>query len=506
MSTEEIIAPHFPENAGAVCRRLCEHGYSAYLVGGCVRDMLRGTVPHDFDITTDATPDEMLAVFADHRTILTGAAHGTVTVVEGGENIEVTTFRADGVYSDHRRPDTVSFSRSIEEDLARRDFTVNAMALSYETGEITDLYGGREDLANGVIRCVGDPGKRFEEDALRIMRALRFSAVFDFDIEENTARAVHEKRELLSCIAPERISSELVKLLCGKRIHRILVDFADVFSVFVPEIIPCIGFDQKSRYHRYDVWEHIAVATQKSVPLKNVRLALFMHDIEKPAACFEGKDGHRHFAGHEAMSGDTAEVIMRRLRFDKATVARVSTLIRWHYVNPANDRALVKRLLRALGPDAFFELIEVEKGDNSAKQDFCLERIDELEGMRRTALDVIARGEAYTLSQLCINGGDITGRGIAEGAAVGETLDRLLDEVIDGLPNERDVLLKKAAQLNALGRKDLEIDGKDLLGLGFEGREIGVCLEHILSAVNEKALPNEHDALMRYAQEMYEGL
>ena len=273
----------FPQQIGVILTRLEQAGFAAYAVGGCVRDTLLGRVPEDWDVTTAARPEQVSALFAGHC-IPTGLRHGTVTVRQDGLSVEVTTFRADGPYSDHRRPDAVYFSDSLAEDLARRDLTVNAMAMDVR-GDITDLYGGRDDLRRGILRCVGDPDKRFDEDALRIMRTLRFASVLGFTVEARTAAALHRCAPLLRDIAAERLLTEMDRLLCGAYVLPVLLAYPDVLGVFLPELLPCVGLDQRNRHHLYDVWEHTArsVAAIPSEPV--LRWAMLLHDVGKPA-CF----------------------------------------------------------------------------------------------------------------------------------------------------------------------------------------------------------------------------
>lgn len=436
---------NIPSNVAAVLRRLESRGYEAFIVGGCVRDVLLGLEPKDYDVTTNAKPDEIIGCFEeDHRVIGTGIKHGTVTVVSGGDNIEVTTYRVDGEYADHRRPESVEFASRLEDDLSRRDFTINAMAYSESRGLI-DEFGGRDDLADRIVRCVGEPEKRFEEDALRIMRALRFASRLGFDIESGTAAAIHGQKELLNAISRERIMSELTQFITGAYTVRLMLEFSDVFSEMIPEIAPCIGFDQRSKYHAYDVWEHTARAVESSSNDRIVRLALLFHDIEKPSCCHIDREGRGHFPDHEKLGAQTAENIMKRLRFDNEAIKSVSTLIAYHSTEPSSDRVTVKKMISLLGFDTFIRLTEVMKGDNSAKQSFCLERVSVLNEMAALARDIIDKDECCTLKQLAVKGGDLESMGI-NGRELGETLNRLLALVIEErLPNEKNALLNAAA-------------------------------------------------------------
>lgn len=434
-----------PKEIESIIDRLEQSGFEAYAVGGCVRDIIMGRTPKDYDVATSALPEQVKECFGDLKVIETGIKHGTVTVVSGGGNVEVTTFRTDGEYSDHRRPDSVSFSSRIEDDLARRDFTINAMAYNPKKG-LVDLYGGQEDMFLKRLACVGEPRERFGEDALRIMRALRFASELGFNIESKTAGAIHEMKELLDKISAERISRELVLLLCGVNTFKVLTEFSDVLAVIIPEIKPCIGFAQRNKYHAYDVWTHIAAAVGNSKPQPDVRLALMLHDISKPL-CFKSDDeGNGHFYGHEKLSAEMSETILRRLRFPSDTVSRVTRLVRYHYASPVDDERVVKKLLSALGEEDFFLLTEVMKGDNLAKKDFCIERVHVVEAMEKTAERLIAEKQCFKLSDLAVNGNDVAELGY-NGREIGAALEKLLNGVIDGkLVNERNALLEYARE------------------------------------------------------------
>lgn len=432
-----------PKNVGLIIDRLEQNGFEAYTVGGCVRDAVLGKRPKDYDVATSALPEQVKECFRDFKVIETGIKHGTVTVVSENENVEVTTFRVDGSYSDHRRPDTVRFSSSLEDDLARRDFTINAMAYNPRKG-LTDPYGGQRDLFLRKISCVGNPRERFNEDALRIMRALRFASELGFTIEYRTAEAIRQMKNLLENISVERISHELILLLCGAEPFKVLTDFADVFTVIIPEIKPCIGFEQHNRYHIYDVWTHTAAAVEHSKPQPDVRLALMLHDIAKPACFKMDEEGNGHFYGHEKLGAEMAETILKRLRFPNETISRASQLIKYHYATPLDDDKVIKRLLAMLGEENFFLLLEVMKGDSNAKQSSCLERVQTLECMRKTAKRLIEENQCLKLSDLAANGDDMMKIGF-RGKETGAILDELLNLVIDDkLPNEHTALMDYA--------------------------------------------------------------
>lgn len=441
-----------PEYVRVLMQRLHSRGFEAYIVGGCVRDSVLGIVPHDFDITTNALPEQMLEAFFDMRVIETGLKHGTLTVLSEGNPIEITTYRIDGEYSDGRRPDGVVFTRSIKEDAARRDFTVNALAYSDDEG-IVDFFGGINDLKNETIRCVGEPEKRFSEDALRIMRALRFSSTLGFDIDAETKKAIFSMKDRLLGISAERISSELEKLLMGKNCYSILSEYAEVLGVIVPEILPCIDFDQKNRYHRYTVWEHIAVSVAVSRRERLVRLAMFLHDIGKPKCFTVDGSGQGHFHGHEKISAEMTEIILHRLKFDTDTIKAVTRLVAKHYFKPETDEngnvreKQVKRLLSEMGED-FFLLLDVSRADNSAKEGFCLERLGTLDKMEAAARKMLLDNECLSLRQLEIDGNDVASLGF-KGAEIGAALKKALAAVLDGsVENDKEMLLSYLTNKN----------------------------------------------------------
>ena len=432
-----------PERTNFILTRLRERGFAAYAVGGCVRDSLLGLTPGDWDVCTSARPEETEQVFSDLRVVETGLKHGTVTVIYQGEPFEITTFRRDGDYVNHRSPEQVTFVSSLEEDLRRRDFTVNAMAAD-ENGNVIDLFGGREDLRMGVIRCVGDPEERFREDALRILRAMRFAARLHFDVDLLTADAMEACAPLLRQISPERVFSELTGMLTGPDCPHMLERFAGVLAVVLPEIVPAMGFDQRNPYHNRDVWGHTVEAVSKSRPDPLVRWALLLHDLGKPD-CFTLDDrGVGHFVGHPDRGAEIAREIMTRLRADRDTREAVCQMVRWHEgIAPATN-GNVRRWIARLGPELLIRLLEVKRAD-------CLAHVD-MPGSRQRYNDIVAFKEAvgrslredgcFTVRDLSVDGGDILELGIEAGPKVGEYLNALLEEVVeDRLPNRRDALL-----------------------------------------------------------------
>ena len=428
-----------PDSVQEILRRLEGAGYEAWCVGGAVRDALLGLEPGDWDVTTDAPPEAVLSLFApDARP--TGLQHGTVTV-GGGRGVEVTTFRRDGTYLDNRHPDHVEFTGSLTEDLARRDFTVNAMACSLR-GELADPFGGREDLDARLLRAVGEPERRFQEDALRVLRGLRFASRLGFAIEADTAAAIRRCAPLLRRIAPERIREELTGILCGAHALEVLLDYPDVLGVFLPEILPCVGFDQHSVYHCYDVWAHTAHAVAAAEPRPVLRYAMLFHDLGKPETFTLDEEGRGHFYGHWRRSVPLAEAIMDRLRFDNGSRRTILTLVERHDAPlPLSEKA-VRRALARYGEPMLRLLLKVKRADNLAQAECCRDR-QQLIGQWEDLLDMVLQsGACFSLRHLAVKGGDLTALGL-RGPAVGAALEELLEQVMDEkLPNDRGMLLE----------------------------------------------------------------
>lgn len=432
-----------PTGARHILRALTGAGYEACLVGGCVRDMLRGVEPHDWDICTSARPEETERCFAGHRLIETGLKHGTVTVLEGGVPYEITTYRTEGPYSDSRRPDYVEFVSSLEADLARRDFTINAIALGLD-GSLRDPFSGADDIKAGVIRCVGEPAQRFREDGLRVMRALRFGAAFGYEIEEKTARAIHENRHMLEHVAAERINEELCKLLVGPNAGEILRRYPDVLCQFWPQLEPLVTLEQNTPWHCWGGWEHTIHAVEAAPADRILRLTMLLHDIGKPDCKSIDENRIDHFYGHPAISAKLADQILRALKFDNKTRERVVTLVEHHDVQiPCRDRSIRKWLGR-LGPETFFQLLEVKRADSMGQSyELVKDRLAELEEMKAKAEKIIAQDQCFSLKDLAVNGRDVIAAGITPGPEVGQVLNEMLRKVVDGeVPNERKTLLK----------------------------------------------------------------
>ena len=430
-----------PQSVSRALSMLEEAGYEAFIVGGCVRDYLMGLPPKDYDITTSALPAQTARVFAAYPVIETGIQHGTVTVVMGGVPLEITTYRTEGTYSDNRHPDSVSFTASLREDVARRDFTMNAIAYSPARGLI-DHFGGEADIREGVIRCVGDPDTRFREDALRMMRGVRFASVLGFTIEENTAAAIHENRERIPTVSAERIQVELTKLLCGDNVRSVLMDWWDVLGTVIPEILPMHGFDQRTPYHIYDVWEHTAVAVQETPPVPYLRLSALLHDVGKPSSFFTDEKGIGHFYGHPAVSARMTEEILARLKYDNVTRRRVITLVKEHDRIIEPKETAVKRALSRLTPEVFFDLLTIKRADNLAQSPNYRDRLETYDTMEDMARDMLAKNECISVASLAVNGNDLIALGMKPGKEIGEMLTHLLEQVIRGkLENDKEKLL-----------------------------------------------------------------
>ena len=428
-------------------------GYEAYPVGGCVRDSLMGRVPADWDLCTSALPAQTEAVFAGYRLIETGLKHGTVAVLTDMGPVEITTFRTDGAYADGRHPDAVTFVPDIREDLARRDFTVNAMALAPD-GTVIDPFGGREDLAAGVIRCVGEPDARFHEDGLRILRALRFASKLDFEIESATAQCVIADRALLDGISRERVLSELKGLLMGPGAGRVLRDFAPVVFQVIPELAASAGFEQHNPYHIHDVWTHTAMAVDASPRDEALRLTMLLHDVAKPEKFFTDGNGAGHFYGHAQAGAETADAILRRLKCDNDTRRTVVTLIDSHDIQPPQTPRAMRRLLAKVGEERVRQLLACWRADQSDRAAEIMARnmpmIDGAEGLLE---EVLSEKACLSVKSLPVNGRDILALGVKEGPEVGRILEALFALVLDGaLPDRREELLAKAAELAAEGK------------------------------------------------------
>lgn len=454
-----------PEGARLIIEALQEEGYTAYVVGGCVRDAVLNKTPHDYDICTSATPDEMKVVFENknNKTYDTGIQHGTISVAgSDGELYEVTTYRIDGDYADGRHPDSVAFVRDVKEDLSRRDFTINAMAYNYEDG-LVDPFGGQIDCANKIIRCVGDPNVRFQEDALRMMRAIRFASTYGFKIDEATAKAIHDNKHLLRNVSEERKTSEFIKFITHTN-RELLLQYSDLIAEFIPEIKPMVGFDQCTPWHKYDVFEHTARAVELAPHDTTLRLAAFFHDIGKPHVCRESM-GRRMFRGHQEKSFEIVNDVMKRMRFDSKTIKDVGAVVK-HHDDPLihnADRKNIKAMLRNIGEDTLRRVAAFQICDKQASRG----TYAEFEAMRyqdMTYEDSVIYNELKIMRNFD---------------------DKITEAINSGEPYRI---------------QDLAINGNDLIAIGFEGRDIGDALEGMtLNVITNPAL-NTKDRLLKLAQ------
>ncbi len=436
-----------PEAVKSVINCLEKDGHSAYVVGGCVRDLIMGKEPHDWDITTSALPSETVSSLKDFKVIETGIQHGTVTAIVNSQPIEITTFRVDGKYSDSRHPESVNFTRNLKEDLKRRDFTMNAIAYSEKEGFI-DLFGGMNDILHRVIRAVGVPSERFKEDALRILRALRFSSVLDFEIESATKDAIISSKDLLLKISYERVMSELTKLLAGKNIFKILLNYREVFFTIIPELKACYGFEQNTPYHIYDVYTHSAHCVSVIKNSVKLRLAMLFHDIGKPSCFAPDESGVGHFPSHAKKSGEMCREILKRLKFDRETTDYVTLLVKNHDIPIVPDEKLLLRRLNQFGEKTLFDLILIKRADNLAKSESVLPRQKEFDEVEKILSEILMAQKCFSLKNLNINGNEIKSLGVAEGEKIGVILSSLLEMVIDErIPNEKSVLIREAKLL-----------------------------------------------------------
>lgn len=414
-------------------------GHEAWLVGG-VRDLLLRREVHDWDLTTSATPEEIKSVFADYSLNLMGEKFGTVAVHYGSCFLDITTFRKEGSYKDHRHPSAVTFTKNIFDDLKRRDFTINAIVYHPENG-FRDFFCGRRDLKKRLIRAIGDADARFNQDAVRILRALRFSAVLGFDIEEKTKSAIHRNKELLLTIAPERILPEFCRMICGRNIRYVLTEFSDVIGVLIPEILPAIGFSQRSPFHQYDVWQHTVHAVAYADPDPDIRLTLFFHDLSKPSCLSVDENGRGHFYSHPKKSAALAKSIMERMKFPARQTELVTHLVYYHDSHP-NSEADVKHLLGNVGEENFFRLLRVMEADTLAHSKWTVKkRLAQIQRLKETGERILSSGECYSLGGLAITGSDLTKHGVT-GQRVGQLLRIALQNVILGKwKNEKDLIL-----------------------------------------------------------------
>ena len=415
-------------------------GFAAYCVGGCVRDTCLGLTPHDYDICTAALPEQTEAVFSHRKLVLAGKKHGTVGVVFEKEVVEITTFRTEGAYRDNRHPDWVEFVPEVEADLARRDFTVNAMAYSPRRG-FADPFGGREDLERKVLRAVGDPQLRFREDSLRILRGLRFSARYDLTIEEKTWQAMLSEKHLMDNLARERVFEELCGLLASVTSAREVVSCGPILGAVIPELEPMIGFDQHSPHHAYDVFTHTAHVVAAVPADLTLRWAALLHDVGKVPTFTQDATGRGHFYGHAGAGAEMADGILRRLKAPTALRERAVFLIEKHMTKLEPEKKVLRRWLGRLGEETIEQLLLLQEADMGSKGTGKPEELNQFSRIREGLEEIRAENACLSLKDLAVNGHDLMALGI-QGKAIGETLQQLLEQVIDEtLPNEKKALL-----------------------------------------------------------------
>ena len=432
-----------PQNVLSCIRQLEAAGYQAYAVGGCVRDSLLGLTPADYDLCTNARPEEICQVFSSHQLLHHGEKHGTVSVVLEGQVYEITTFRTEGGYEDARHPGWVDFVSNVEEDLARRDFTVNAMAYNPETGYV-DPFGGQQDMINHVLRTVGNPEARFQEDALRILRGARFSARFRLAPETATMDAMVKLVPLLDKIARERVFEELCKLLMHATAQDLLT-FAPLLTQVIPELSPSVGFEQYSPHHRYDVYTHIAHVVASVPAVLPLRWAALLHDVGKPACFTLDAEGNGHFLGHASLSQKLAEDILLRLKAPTALRQQVTELIGLHMTKLEPDKKLLRRRLGKLGQQQLEWLLTLQEADMNSKG--TAEETDQFVVLRTLLAEILNENACLSIKNLVVNGNDLRQIGFPAGPEMGKCLQWLLEQVQDEvLPNEKTALLNAAKE------------------------------------------------------------
>ena len=431
-----------PDYVNHCIQRLEAAGFAAYAVGGCVRDHLLGRTPLDYDLCTSATPEQMQQIFADHRLVLAGEKHGTVTVICEDKPIEITTFRTEGGYADHRHPDWVRYETTIEADLSRRDFTVNAMAYSPTRG-LADPFGGQADLQKGILRAVGQPQKRFTEDALRILRGVRFAVRFSLTPEEETLQTMFQLAPLMDNLARERVFSELCKLLPLIDAAQLQL-YAPILTQVIAELAPMVGFDQCSPHHAYDVYTHTALVVEKTPPELALRWAALLHDVGKCAVFYKDEDGRGHFPEHAKVGSEIADKVLLRLKAPTALRQQVVELVQLHMLPIGPDKRLLRRRIHQLGFDRLNQLLVLMQAD-SASKGVPSESAGEFKQIRTLLEQIKAEEGCLSLKDLAINGHDLMSLGLS-GKQVGSCLNYLLQQILDeNLVNDKTALLNAAA-------------------------------------------------------------
>ena len=428
-----------PESVSQCMDDLRRGGYSCYCVGGCVRDWRMGLTPHDYDLCADATPEQMKAVFAHRQLVLAGEKHGTVGVVTADGVVEITTFRTESGYRDNRHPDEVIFVKDVKQDLARRDFTVNAMAWSPETG-LCDPFGGENDLENRILRAVGDPATRFREDSLRILRGVRFAVRFGLTPEENTLQAMFDQADLMENLARERAFDELCKLLPLVTAEDLL-RYHPVLTAVIPQLAICVGFDQHNHHHAYDVFTHTAHVTEAVPANLTLRWAALLHDAGKPETFAMDESGEGHFYGHAAASARIAEAVLRNLKAPNALRERVALLVEHHMTKIEPTKKVVRRWLSRLGEEALLELLQLQQADSCQKGTCVSEGFTPFDQIYQLLEEIRQENACLSLKDLAVSGHDVMALGYT-GKAIGQALNALLEQVLDEkIPNEKQALL-----------------------------------------------------------------
>lgn len=437
-----------PEGIARILKRLDDNGYEAYIVGGAVRDSIMGRKVNDYDITTSAPAEETEKIFKDETVATLGKKFGTVTVLfDGNMSAEVTTFRAETGYADGRHPDSITYAETIEEDLARRDFTMNAIAYSEKTGYI-DPYGGIGDINAKTIKCVGKPEKRFEEDRLRVLRAVRFSSQLNFTLSDETQAAVHEYSSKLGDLSSERVFSEICRLLCGDGVKRVLMQYRDVMTSAVPCLQRIDGYDQNNFNHCFELYEHTANCVSYVEPELHLRLAALLHDTGKPLKRTTDNEGVSHYKGHPDASEAIAFATLKSLKASNKLCDSVCKLVKYHDVRIKPERVRIKKLMAKYGEEFFFDLLKLQKADILSQNPKFYYRLENQNRVYDMASEIVKEGTALTVRDLKIDGGDIIALGVKPGKRVGEILSSLLDTVVsEKIRNDREMLLEAAQML-----------------------------------------------------------
>lgn len=442
-----MIQIQLPEKVQFIISRLEQAGYEAYAVGGCVRDSLLGRQPHDWDVTTSAKPMQVKEAF--RHTIDTGIRHGTVTVMLDHEGFEVTTYRIDGEYEDSRHPKEVTFTVNLVEDLKRRDFTINAMAYNDRSG-IVDAFGGVEDLDYGIIRCVGEAAERFGEDALRILRAVRFSAQLGFTIADGTKAAAKALAPNLNHISAERIQAELVKLLVSAHPDYMRDAYAlGITKAVLPELDAAFATQQNHPHHMYNVGEHLMQCLLHTRADKSLRLAALLHDIGKPQTRTTDADGTDHFHGHVEVSERMAAAILKRLKFDNDTITKVQKYVKYHDYNAEPSAKAVRRAINKIGAEYFPQILELRRADTLAQSAYQqAEKLERIDAIARLYDEIMEQQQCVSLKTLEITGNDLIALGVPKGKRIGAILAELLDDVLQNPENNtHDYLMEEAKKL-----------------------------------------------------------